>query len=106
MTKTETMPGPCGMIATICADGDDEGIKLEISTQCKAINALAAELGPSVEPYKLCLPRKGQNLISDELKARLGIHQECPVVTAIIRTVAVEAKLALKKDVYIRFIDE
>lgn len=96
MAKAEITSGICGFTATV--EAQMEGLKCTVSIQseCQAIQDLAAEL-PEVDPFQE-ISFRGKGPRSLELGAQHCYHPACPVPVGIIKTVEVEAGLALPAD--------
>ncbi len=100
MAKAEIMSGNCGFTTVVEAKMDGKTCKLAIQSQCQAIQRLAAEL-IEVSPFQEISFRRAtpQTL---QLGAKYCTHAACPVPVGIIKTVEVEAGLALPQDVTIK----
>ncbi len=110
MTKVEIMPGPCGFLTTVTAE--KTGVKVRgqvevhVDTQCGAVNAMMAALGDKFDSQKVCLVHPGEGPFNDFAKTNFPVHVACPVIGGITKCVEGEAGLGLKKDSYIKFIEE
>jgi hypothetical protein len=103
MAKAEIHPGNCGFTTTVEATMQDDVCKLSICSDCKAIQKLAQEL-TEVNPYQEISFRRNNMPVSLQMGAKYCTHAACPVPVGIIKTVEVEAGLALPMDVTIQFI--
>ncbi|MBQ8974563.1 MAG: hypothetical protein IJ072_02430 [Oscillospiraceae bacterium] len=108
MTKVRIDPGICGLKATVTAVADDEEmeVRLKVSTGCKAIQDMFEELGDTFDTYELCLQKPGEGPLYDYAKQHFPVHVSCPVIPGIIKCAEVDAKLALKKNAYIEFMED
>ena len=102
MAKAEILPGICGFTTNVEASLNGRICKLQIESACKDIQKLAAGL-PEVEPYGEITnrPEMAKTL---ELGIKFCSHAACPVPVGIIKTIEVEAKLALPAEVNITLI--
>ena len=101
MTKVEIEPGNCGYTAIVEAEMADRMCNLSIESQCPAIQKLAKEL-TQVNPMQEISFRRSTPAIL-EAGAKYCTHAACPVPVGIVKAVEVAAKLALPKDVTIKF---
>jgi len=85
--------GICGFTATVQARSDGRKVKLEIESECAAIQALAAEL-TEVDPFQE-ITFRGEGPRTLKAGARHCYHPACPVPVGIIKAVEVESGLAL-----------
>jgi hypothetical protein len=76
------------------------GCALKIDSDCPAVQRLAEKL-ISVDPFRE-ISFRGQPPQTMELAAQICSHAACPVPVGIIKTVEVEAGLALPADVSIK----
>jgi hypothetical protein len=104
MAKAVIEPGICGFHASVEAKMDGEMVNLTITSDCPAIQKMAAELS-QVNPYKEISSRRAVPLT---LQAGLKYctHAACPVPVGIIKAVEVEAGLALPQDASIKISKE
>lgn len=100
MAKAEIFAGGCGFNTTVEAQQNDTGVHLQIVSECKAIQKLAAEL-TEVEPFQEISARRGMPK-SLEMGHKYCTHAACPVPVGIIKAVEIAAGLALPKDVEIK----
>ena len=112
MTKVEVMPGPCGFLTTITAEktgvkvrGHVE-VQVRVQTGCKAVNAMMDALGDKFDSQKICLVHPGEGPLNDFAKTNFPVHVGCPVIAGITKCVEGESGLGLKKDAYIKFIED
>jgi len=112
MTKVEVMPGPCGSLTVITAErtgvkvrGHVE-VEVHVETKCKAVNGMMEALGSKFDSQKVCLVHPGEGPFNEYAKEHFPVHVGCPVIAGITKCVEGEAGLGLKKDAYIRFIEE
>ncbi|HOP10067.1 MAG TPA: hypothetical protein PK629_01095 [Oscillospiraceae bacterium] len=101
MAKSHVKAGICGFETDITATtNDDDLIELEVKSNCPMVMAGAKELGPMdplTELFKKPCETEIYKVVSPHLK-----HTACPVCTAMLKTMEVEAGLALPKDVEIK----
>jgi hypothetical protein len=104
MAKADIFAGACGFNTTVVATMDGAGAgsvcSLQIESQCKAIQKLAAEL-PQVEPYKEISARRAVPKTL-EMGMKYCSHAACPVPSGIIKAVEVAAGLNLPVDATIK----
>ena len=96
MATAEISSGICGFSATVKTQAEGRKVKVEIESDCKAIQDLAAEL-TEVDPFQE-ITFRGSGPRSLELGAKHCYHTACPVPVGIIKAVEIEAGLALPKD--------
>lgn len=105
MTKVKIEPGICGLITIVEAKSEDqEFAKIKIESHCEEIKKLAKAIGEEVNSFDAALSKPGTGTIYDAAKECCPIHASCPVAAGIIKCIEVECKLALPKDVSIKFI--
>ena len=104
MAKAIIQSGVCGHVTTVEATMDGKVCKLNITSTCKAIQALAQEL-PEVNPMQEISAKRAtpQTL---QMGLKHCYHAACPVPVGIIKAVEVASKLALPKDVLITITKE
>ena len=101
MAKAEICSGICGFTTTVEARKDGAAqIALDIQSDCKAIQRLAADL-TQADAYREFTYR-GQGPLTFQLAAQYCSHAACPVPVGIIKAIEIEAGLALPKDVTIK----
>jgi hypothetical protein len=100
MARAKVYAGACGFTTHIVASRDGNECALAIESECQAIQRLAAEL-KTVEPFHEISSRRGTPK-SLEMGAKYCTHAACPVPTAIIKAVEIEAGLNLPVDVHIQ----
>ena len=100
MAKAEVMAGNCGFTTQIEAKMNGSTCELHITSECKAIERMAAEL-TEVNPYKEISFKRTMPVIH-EAGVKHCTHAACPVPVSIIKAVEVEAGLALPTDVVIK----
>ena len=99
MTKACVNCGGCGYTANVRAAGKEDGtVSVDIDSECSALGELAARL-QAVDPYG----EMGNLLHTATFQAAGGClhHSSCPVPTAILRAIEVEAGVALPSTVTI-----
>ena len=101
MAKAHVKAGICGFETTITATtNDDDLIELKVESNCPMVMAGAKELeamDPLTELFKKPCETEIYKVVSPHLK-----HTACPVCTAMLKAMEVEAGLALPKDVEIK----
>lgn len=100
MVRVEVMPGICGFLTIIDAQGDDAfQVAIQISSACGHIQALAAELNivSALDEIK----RPITETTPYRLASQYRLHAACPVPSAIIKAIEVAAGMALPADVQI-----
>jgi hypothetical protein len=100
MTKSEINAGICGFVTVVEADDEMGKINITIKTDCPNVQKLAKEL-TQVEAFSEIFKRANATL-TYELASKHLPHPSCPVPSGILKTIEVEAKLALPKDVSIK----
>lgn len=100
MAKAEITAGICGHVTNVEAKMEGKVCKLTITSTCKAIQQIAAEL-PEVNPMQEISAKRA---VPQTLQAGLKncYHAACPVPVGIIKAVEVAAGLALPKDAVIK----
>ena len=101
MATAEIFAGICGFRTTVEAHAQEDGkVHLDITSDCKGVTKLAAQL-TEVDPYREFTWRRGGPLTL-QLAPQCLAHPACPVASGIIKAVEVEAGLALPADVTIK----
>lgn len=86
--------GICGFTITVKALSEgDQNIKLEIVSDCPNYKKIAQEL-TEVDAYKEMFSKLHTGRVY-EVFAKYSPHPSCPGLSGILKTVEVEAKLAL-----------
>lgn len=99
MAKACVNCGGCGYTAVIRAAAKDDGtVAIDIDSECSALDELAARL-QAVEPYG----EMGDLLQTATFQAASDClhHSSCPVPTAVLKAIEVEAGVALPSTVTI-----
>lgn len=101
MTRVEVNPGVCGFICTIEVEKvTRRKVKIAVASDCEMIT----ELGESLIEADIWEIMKQQvESIVYQTASQCQLHTACPVPSAIIKAVEVEAELALPRDVVIHF---
>ncbi len=100
MAKAEVFAGICGFNTIIETRLDGDVCKIQMQSDCPAIQRLAQEL-TEVNPYQeISFRRKIPQTI--EMGMKFCTHAACPVPVGIIKAVEVESSLALPADVTIK----
>lgn len=107
MTKVKIDPGICGLKALVTAQADDEEmtVRLKVNTGCKAVQEMFETLGDTFDTYELCLQKPGEGPLYDYAREHFPVHVSCPVINGIIKCAEADAKLALKKNASIEFLE-
>jgi hypothetical protein len=100
MAKSEITSGVCGFITIVKTGMNGKICTVNIETKCEHIKKMSEEL-TKVDPYREISYKKGMPL-TYELAVKYLPHAACPVPAGIIKTIEVEAKLALPRDVNIK----
>lgn len=100
MAKSEVNAGVCGFKTIIETRLEGDTCKVEIQSECAAIQRMAQEL-TEVNPYQEISFRRKMPLTM-EMAVKYCSHAACPVPVGIIKAVEVEANLALPVDVTIK----
>ena len=100
MTTVEVTPGICNLITTITAEASpDETVGVGLETDCPNWSKLADQIEP-VDPIAELFrpfPEIGVVKLMDHIP-----HKSCPMVSAILKAIEIEANLALPADVTMR----
>lgn len=104
MAKVLIDSGICGYTTTAAGKLQDGVCKLEIHSDCPAIERLGAEL-TEVDPYQEISFRRSMPR-TYELGMKHCTHAACPVPAGIIKVIEVASGLALPQDAMIKFIAE
>ena len=100
MAKAEIFAGNCGYSTEVEATQDGKIVRLNITSECPAMQKMAEELN-QVDPYKEISFRRAMPTIH-EAGYKHCTHAACPVPVGIIKAVEIEAQLALPTDVTIK----
>ncbi len=100
MATAHIQSGICGFHTTVRARMEGGQVALDIHSDCKAIQKLAAEL-VRVEPFQE-ISFRGAGPQTLNLARRYCNHPACPVPSGILKAIEVAAGLALPADVVIR----
>ncbi len=109
MTKVKIEPGICGFSTTVraVADADDETeLTVKVATGCPSVKAMMAALGDSFDAYEVCLKKPGEGPFYDYAREHFPVHVSCPVINGIIKCMEVEARLALRANASIAFVED
>jgi hypothetical protein len=97
MAKGTIDSGICGFITEVITSKGEKGkIKVDIKTDCPNFTKVAKEF-TEVDPFKEVLVRYNKTLIC-ELSSKHSPHPSCPIPSGILKTIEVEAGLALPKN--------
>jgi hypothetical protein len=100
MATAEIFAGNCGFNTTVTATMDGKVCKLQITSDCNAIQKMGEEL-IEVNPYQEISFKRAMPKIH-EAGHKFCTHAACPVPVGIIKAMEIEAKLALPTDVVIK----
>lgn len=100
MSTAEIFAGNCGFNTKVEAKLDGKVCKLNITSECDAIQKMAAEL-TEVNPYQEISFKRAMPTIH-AAGHKFCTHAACPVPVGIIKAMEIEAKLALPTDVTIK----
>ena len=107
MTKVRVEPGICGFTTLVTAeDLDDDEVRVRVASGCKAEQEMMAALGDTFCSFEVCLAKPGKGPFYEYAAEYFPVHAACPVLAGIGKCVEAEAKLALKRDVTITFVEE
>lgn len=107
MTKLTINPGVCGFMTKVEALSEDQmEVNLKVRSGCKSVNKMMKDLGDSFDAYELCLSKPGENTLYKYASKNFPVHAACPIISGIIKCVEVECKLALPRNVEIKFEEE
>jgi hypothetical protein len=90
------LAGICGFNTTVRTRTEGARCKVNIESECKAIQRLAAEL-TEVEPFRE-ISFRGKGPLTLALAAQYCQHAACPVPVGIIKAIEIESGLALPAD--------
>lgn len=100
MAKAEIIAGNCDYNTQVEAKMNGSNCDLKITSDCAAIRRMAEEL-IQVNPFQEISFRRGMPQIH-EMGVKHCTHAACPVPVGIVKTVEIEAGLALPTDVTIK----
>lgn len=104
MTTVEINPGACGLITEVTAESEDQmDVIVKVKSGCPNIQKMFEELGDTFDAFDVCLKRPGENEFYEYALRNFPGHAACPTIAGIIKCVEAECRLALPKDVEIRF---
>ncbi len=104
MTKVTIHPGICGLITSVEAESEDQmEVTVRIKSACESVRKMMEELGDTYDAYEICLSKPGENAFFQYAAEHFPVHAACPVLSGIIKCMEAECRLALPKDVEIRF---
>ena len=107
MTKVKIDVGICGLMTVAEANSEDGmEVTLRVQSDCESVRNMMDALGDTFDAYELCLTKPGSGPFYEYAKEHFPVHAACPVISGILKCVEAECKLALPKDVEIRFVKE
>ncbi len=100
MAQADIIAGNCGFTTRVETTMNGRVCKVQITSDCAAIQRMAEEL-TEVDPFKeisfkRTMPR------THEMGIKYCTHAACPVPVGIIKAIEIEAGLALPTDVSIK----
>ncbi|MEJ2682841.1 MAG: hypothetical protein P8Z71_00405 [Candidatus Sulfobium sp.] len=104
MTRVVVSPGACGMESTIEVEKKDSGTySVKIGSDCEMVVKLGKEISEltMMDAFKKALDNPVYTRAAKCLR-----HVACPVPSAILKALEVEAGLNVPRDVSIRFVKE
>ncbi len=103
MTKVEIVSGACGFLVTILATKlEPKKANIEIHTACEQVNEMASMITHLTVQDILGFPF-GEDRVYQSAKKVIR-HASCPVPCGILKAAEAELGLAVKQDVFIRFL--
>ena len=104
MTNVVINPGVCGFITSVEALSEDgQEVKLNVRTGCESVMKMFGELGDTFDAFEICLAKPGGSPLFEYASQKFPAHCGCPVLSGIIKAAEAECKLALPRDVSIKF---
>ena len=100
MARAEIFAGNCGFSTQVETAKDGKVVKVQITSECAAIQRMAEEL-TEVEPFKEISFKRAMPK-THEMGIKYCTHAACPVPVGIIKAIEIEAGLALPTDVSIK----
>jgi hypothetical protein len=100
LSSAEIESGICGFTTRVEARQEGGKVRLNVESDCDAIQRLAEEL-TEVEPFQE-ITFRGQGPRTLQAGAKHCYHPACPVPVGIIKAIEVEAGLALPRDATIK----
>jgi hypothetical protein len=100
MAQADIIAGNCGYSTQVETSMSGRMCKVDITSDCSAIQRLATEL-TEVEPFKEISFKRAMPK-THELGIKHCTHAACPVPVGIIKAIEIEAGLALPTDVVIK----
>ena len=101
MTKVNVQPGSCGFSVSIRAEkGPGKAVSVSIETDCEMVRKMAADIKnlDRFAPLSSLLVNPVYQAAARHLK-----HAACPVPSAVLKAIEVEAGLNVAKDATIVF---
>ncbi len=101
MTRGEIKGGVCGFVTVVKAEKAETGkINLKITSACPNIKKVAEEL-TEIDPMEEIFKRAASTKVY-EIMSKHSPHPSCIVGSGILKTIEVEAGLALPQDAHIK----
>jgi len=98
MSKVLVNPGVCGFVTSVhVVSPDGQTVDVSLSSGCEHVMAMEAEL-KGLDSYGEVLSGFGASQVFKSAAAHCR-HAACPVPTAILKAIEVEARLALARPV-------
>ncbi|MBI5634058.1 MAG: hypothetical protein HZA15_11330 [Nitrospirae bacterium] len=104
MTKVQVNPGVCGFAVVVKVERDKErNFHIYLDTECEMVKKMAEELSflEFRAPFSAILHNPVYRSASRNLK-----HAACPIPSAILKAIEVEAGACLPRPVTITFAEE
>jgi hypothetical protein len=100
MARAEIFAGNCGFSTQVETTKDGKVVKVQITSECAAIQRMAQDL-TEVEPFKEISFKRAMPK-THEIGHKYCTHAACPVPVGIVKAIEIEAGLALPTDVSIK----
>lgn len=102
MTKVKVKSGICGFETKIKAELlKSELVEIDVYSDCPSVNEISDSI-PLIDPFIEIFKKLDETKIYQTLSKKLP-HVSCPVYSAVLKAIEVEADLALPKDALIKF---
>lgn len=104
MTKVQVNPGVCGFTVVVRVEKDkDRNFHISLDTECEMVKKMSEEISllEFRAPFSAILHNPVYRSASKNLK-----HAACPVPSAILKAIEVEAGACLPRPVTITFAEE
>lgn len=108
MTKVKIEPGICGfstLVTASASEDDDTEITIKVASGCPSVKKMMESLGSTFDAYEVCLVKPGSGPFFEYANENFPVHAGCPILAGITKCIEAEAKLALKADASITFLE-